>query len=505
MPISLESYSTARVNGTRTATEMRFPALAGRQKPFLLAGAAAANMFVALALVRVSPIAGVAIALLPVLVILAPALTTPLSRAILFSAALALGLFAPPLIRSFSVGAANIHTQDIIVGIAIVGWLLSRLLTPASAHVPRTLVLGWPYVLLAATLGIATLRGHYAYGASLLGQPFRLVAYAGIVVTLSGMTSARLLRLVTGVLYSGIAVTMVLATYHVASGTSQAASDSLSTGGFRPLAISTSVLCSSALFLALLRLRYAQTASQKALHATIAVLSLVGVVLGFGRAVLAAVFVVCIGLLLMSARLRRSVVGLIPLAAPILALAGILVALAAPTLVFSFVDRISSPPAQDSNVQWRIEANKAILAQVREQPLYGVGFGRMAEFFIDIESSNGYRVPFREEIGQDPHNGYLFLLAGGGILALTSFLLVLSAYAVDAWRRFIRVREQADRTLLLWSALSLLPVLLNAAAAPTFGKPSEILNLWALLLVPAVVVGRAAVGSSDSHKRLHGT
>ena len=55
----------------------------------------------------------------------------------------------------------------------------------------------------------------------------------------------------------------------------------------------------------------------------------------------------------------------------------------------------------------------------------------MSEFYIDIPDSNGFLVPFRQELGQDPHNGYLFLLAGGGIAALASFLLVLGSYAVD--------------------------------------------------------------------------
>ncbi len=345
--------------------------------------------------------------------------------------------------------------------------------------------------------------GTYSYGASLLGQPFRLVAYAGIVVTLAGMTPQRLLRLIMWVLYTGIVVTILLAAYHVATGTSQAASDTLSTGGFRPLAISTSVYCSSVLFLAMLQLRDANTAGRKALHATMAVLGLIGVILGFGRAVLAASFVVCVGLIFISTRLRRSIVALLPLAAPILALAGIMLALAAPELVTSFVERVSSPPTSDANVQWRVEANKAILAQVHEQPLVGVGFGRTSEFYIDIEDSDGFMVPFREELSQDPHNGYLFLLAGGGILTLVAFIALLVTFVFDVWRRYFRNREPAARTIVLWAALSLAPVLLNTAAAPTLGNPADILNMWVFLVVPAVVVLGAVVAepATQAQKR----
>ena len=459
---------------------MRLPGFGVQHTPLLVA-AVASNALVAVALVRVAPTAAILIALVPLLVILAPALTTQTSRAILFSAALALGLYVPWLNRSFALGGANIHTQDIIVLIALAGWLLSKLLDTSALPVPRTPILGWAFLFLATTLAIATLRGHYLYGASFIGQPLRLVLYAGIGVTLVGMTSVGLLRLLTGVLYTGLVVTMVDALYHIATGTSQSASIGLSTGGFRPLAISTSIYCASALFLALLRLRDAQTASAKALHATMAVLGLTGVVFGFGRAVFAAVFVVGIGLLVLSAPLRGSIAAMLPLAAPLLALAGIFIVLAAPQLITSFVERVSAPPTQDANVQWRVQANEAIFRQVREQPLYGVGFGRMSEFYIDIENSDGFLVPFRQELGQDPHNGYLFLLAGGGIVTLASFLLLLGTYVVDVWRRYVRDRDHTDRTLLLWSAFSSFVVLFNAASGTTFESTEDILNLLGLV------------------------
>ena len=420
---------------------------------------------------------------------------------VLLSAALALDLFFPSLDQSLSFGGGNIHTQDLIVLAALGGWALSRLLDSSSPSVPRTPVLGWPFLIFAIAVAIPTLRGHYAYGTSLIGQPFRLIIYAGIIVTLAGITAPQLLRLLTAVFYSGICVTTLYAVYYVATGTGQSQSFGLSTGGFRPLAISTSIYCSSGLFLALLRLRTASTARGRALHLTIAGLALVCVVLGFGRAVLAAVFVVCMGFLLLSPRLRRSLASIVPLAAPFVALAVIFVALAAPSLASSFVARVSSPPAKDANVRWRVQANETVMKQVREAPLYGVGFGRTSSFYMNVPDSQGFLVPFRQEIGQDPHNGYLYLLAGGGAITLMTFLILLGTYALDVGRRYARTPDDVGRTVLLWSALSLCPVLFNAASGTTFENASNVLNMWALLVVPAVIGGVAAGGSARDVQR----
>ena len=91
----------------------------------------------------------------------------------------------------------------------------------------------------------------------------------------------------------------------------------------------------------------------------------------------------------------------------------------------------------DANVQWRLRANRAVLEQFREQPLVGVGFGRRSGFFIEVENeTTGLPALRRVEIGQDPHNGYVFLLAGGGILALGTFALLLGTFAIDVVRRY---------------------------------------------------------------------
>ena len=161
---------------------------------------------------------------------------------------------------------------------------------------------------------------------------------------------------------------------------------------------------------------------------------------------------------------------------------------ARPDLVEAARQRVSAPPERDVNVQWRIKANEAVYKQIREQPLVGVGFGRTSEFFLDVETSpGGYTVPVAQEIGQDPHNGYLYLWSGGGLVALGSFLTILTAFAVDVIRRFRRNDDPTARIILLWTSALLFVFLFNAASGTSFENPGNLLTIWTLLLLPAVV------------------
>ena len=150
---------------------------------------------------------------------------------------------------------------------------------------------------------------------------FACIGYAAIVVTLAGATPARVLHLLRVVFYTGAVVSMLWAVYYIATGGSQSASVDLSTGGSRPLAISTSLYCAGALFLALLTVRTAPSRARSLPHLVIAGLGLVGVVLGFGRGVFAAVAIVLAVFLVASKGIRRGVLVGIPLALPLVLLA----------------------------------------------------------------------------------------------------------------------------------------------------------------------------------------
>jgi O-antigen ligase len=211
------------------------------------------------------------------------------------------------------------------------------------------------------------------------------------------------------------------------------------------------------------------------------------VIVGFGRAVYLAVAVVCLLFFAFSRPIRVAVLSVIPLLLPLIVLFAMFLPKMAPDLLDSIGNRVSAAPATDENVQWRVKASRAVFEQIREEPVFGVGFGQVSSFFIDVQSSAGWRVPVYQESGQDPHNGFLYLWAGGGLAALGGFLLLIVVFVVDAVRRYRGNHDPTARLLLLWSGATLGAFLLNTASGTTFGSPPDLLCIWALLVLPSVV------------------
>lgn len=455
-------------------------------------------MLVAHVLVNVGVAAAVLIAAIPLAAVVAPILLSR-GQPLIFGAVFALPLSGLAVLsQPLPLGGASLFPQDIILGLAVASWAFGKLVLRESyPPVPYTPVFGWPFVLFAAAIVVAVIRGNAAYGATLYGQPTRIVAYAAIVTALAGVSVEMAYRVLRNVLYVGVVLTMGWAVYYIATDGSQTDQIALSTGGERILAIQTSLFCAATLFLALLSLRLTPASGGRALHLVMAALGFFGVVLGFGRAVFAGAAVICFLILVLSAPVRSAVVSMLPLAAPFIALTAVFVGLAAPSLINAAVDRVTATSPSDANVQWRIEANKSVMAQIREQPVFGVGFGRESEFYFYVESDNGALVPFREVIKQDPHNGYMYILSGAGFLALTAFFLVVVRFARDAVRRYRSSADPKARLLVLWAAATLSTFLLSAASGFTFVNPVELMPVWALLTLPAVVRPTEGFGHDD--------
>jgi hypothetical protein len=425
----------------------------------------------------------VAVGLLPALLIGFGALVES-HRATLAWAALALN-FTGVSVFSEALplpGGTRIFPTDVLLLLAIGAWLASRLSGIPVAHPVRlSPVFGWPLALLAVTVTAGVLVGNERYGASIVGQPMRLLLYAGIALALTDLTVAAAWRAITVVFYAGAVVQSLWAVYYLATGTSQTAADVLSTGGVRVLALSVAIYLTGSLVCALLNLEIDPRPGRQALHLAVAGLALFGIVVSFGRTTYAAV-VLIVPLVLATRRyMRRTILLIVPLFAPVLAIAALLVPTVAPSLVSTFQARLVGTSTRDSAVDWRTRAFDATLEGVGDEWLTGVGFGRVSEFEFQGQVVR---------LEGDPHNSYVWILAGGGVLALGSLLLLCATYVVDAVRRLRRAGPVAQ-ALVIWSLATWFAFMLNAFTGPILTDPEMLMTIWVLMALPGVVAARA--------------
>jgi hypothetical protein len=119
--------------------------------------------------------------------------------------------------------------------------------------------------------------------------------------------------------------------------------------------------------------------------------------------------------------------------------------------------------------------------QVDEVSL-GSGFGRESTFLFE-----GRVYP----VVGGPDNSYVFVLAGGGVLALGGLLLVMGVFVRDTWRR-IRATRGYERALVIWALATWFVFMVNCLTAPFLPRPKLVLTIWALMFVPAIVAPHVA-------------
>jgi hypothetical protein len=429
--------------------------------------AAAANALVAFVLAQRGGSSGAAVAVLPALLIAVGAIVAS-DRRILLGLALGLGFTFSFLTAPLPIGGKPLFVTDIVVLLALGAAGVRRLIAKereAGSSSARTPVLGWPLLFFALAVFVALLRGHARYGQTLFGSPLRVVFYAGIAAAILHLKPLQVHRTIVAVFYGGAVWMLLNSAYFLATGKHQTDQIQLSTGGTRVLSLSVAILASGSLFLALLNLTIHKSFRLRALDFAIANIALFEIVLAFGRttfiAVAAVLPLLCIGF----RDVRSSLLTILPLTLPILIVTGIYVTKAAPPI-------------------------EAVLRQFHQSPLIGVGFGRQTTFTLDVSDVYGPGVQIEETISQDPHDSYVWLLAGGGILLLSSFLLLVLAYLRDAWLRLRGAVDGHERVVIIWAVATLFVYLTNTAAGPVLGDPPLLLVIWTLLVLPAVVPRR---------------
>jgi O-antigen ligase len=444
-----------------------------------IAALAAANVCLGLTLATARSEA-VALALLPAIAVAVGSLIAS-NRAVLIYAAIAINLLSPlPLTDPLPLQTGiQVYPSDVLVLLAVASWVAAWLVNPPETRPSflGTRLLGWPLLLFGIMLFAAVAQGHQRYGEQLVGVPLRFLLYAGIAAAVTDLKPRDAYKWLVVLFYAGTVWQVLVALYGYATGTSVTDQVVLSTGGERVLAGSTAIFMAGALLLALLNLERERSAGRTALHLTMASLATFALVSTFQRTTFAVVGVLVPLFLLAFRRIGLRTAALLPLLAPFLVLAALLVPKADPTIFRTLAHRITASPSTDANATWRVKANAAVWKQVREAPVTGVGFGRPVRFI-----SNGVRY----NVGQDPHNQFLYLWAGGGSLLFGSFILLLAVYLIESWRRF-KAGTSDERRLILWAVSLWFVFVVNSLTGIVLTSPYLLLPFWILMVLPMVV------------------
>jgi O-antigen ligase len=376
-------------------------------------------------------------------------------------------------------GGTTIAPGDIFVLLAI-GGAVVRALTRRGDAKPRRLraiVLSWPFALLAAALLQGVVRGHDRYATSYVSQPVRIVAYAGIAFALTQVSRGDLLRGLTRVFYATIVISALQAVYYLGTGTSQTDTSNLSTGGTRVLALSTSMFLAAGLVLALVHLDLDPRGRWRRLHIAMAMLALVGILLSLGRTTFAAVGVLVPVLVVALQRLRRAVLAYAPIILAVGVLGGAFVAVAAPSTATTIAHRFTGNVGTDEAVVQRQHEYKAAMEGFSQSPVLGLGFGRPVSF-VSVDGTV-------RTFSGDPENSYIYVLAGGGIVALTALLVLIGVFFLDCGRRFLRSAGE-ERALVVFGGSLAFILLVNAVSGPVLSNPPLMFLAWIGFLLPAV-------------------
>lgn len=471
-----------------------FGFLSGGRTALVVGGAALLNVAAAAALVGRPPLAATA---LVGGALLAAAAAVPHRAGLIALAALGTTLVVPLPFLGDPVpgtGGAQVFPPDLLVLAAIAAASIrsvGRDERRSSRAMPRALAL--PFLLLIPGVALAVLRGHTRYGESLVSQPLRLLAYAAIGGALVGVGTRMLYRGIVAVFYFGVVLEAGIGAVFLVTGRSQTDQTDLSTGGFRVLALGTAIYLCGGLLLALINLEGDTAPKRRILHLVVAALAVFGIAIAYGRANFAALAVVVPAVLLLRRRIFGVLASYAPLIIPCAVVAGLLLMLAAPRVVPTLGKRLFSTSGSDLNVVWREVAAKATLQGYSKDPVRGMGFGRSVTFSIQDQKLQTHTYT----IAGDPHNSYVWLLAGGGLLVIVPLALLFLGYVYDTIRR-IRRLDGVARTLAIWALAFWFVFVVNAFAGPVLSRPDFLLTIWTLMLIPAAVSpsgeGRHPVG-----------
>lgn len=393
--------------------------------------------------------------------------------------ALCMHLTGLDVTKPLATSAGNIYVSDVIVGIVVIYWIVQWVGLPRNQTPLRlSAMFSAVAVLLLLALLPGIVRGHDTFGTSYLSNPIRLAVYALVVLALVRLPAARLETALRIGFSAGIVVSAVIGFYLLLTGGHQTDASVLSTGGTRVLALSTAMYAGMGMLLALLLVLWRPDRRHPQIEWIVLTLGTCIQILALGRTTLIGLVVLIAVITLSVHRSRRAfIVGCC--AVGILIIGVTLVGrVPLPRPLNYATERVTGTSVSDENVQWRVRAVESVLASANGHLLTGAGFGLRPTFDF-----NGSQVVVE---GGDPHNGYIYLLAGGGVVALFAFCLLIGAVFYQGASR-LRSDRGPQRLIVAWAMAAAILFLINVATGPDLSQPYELLTLWLLLGIPFFV------------------
>ena len=423
---------------------------------------------------------GTALAVVPA-VLLALLVLIVTDRAVLVFAAIGLCLLRPlpfadplPLSTSF-----DLYASDVLVALAVGSWVGARLVDRRTRGLSalRTRVLGWPLLLFGALLFIAVLRGHALNGTSLVSVPLRFFLYAGIAFALTDLDPRKAYRWLVIVFYAGTIWQLAVGVHDLLTGTAATSAVALSSGGERVLAGSTAMFMAGALLIALLESRAGSTCGEERApphH-------------GRPRRLHPDSHVPANHLCPRSpprpaapARLQARPRNCVVVPPPLRTVHRARCAADSTSRPAPLPDARGAGDRQSYDRHRRKVARESDQRSLRSDqggPDHRGGLRTTVTFEIAGE---------RVTTAADPHNQFLYLWAGGGLLLLGSFVLLLVVYLLDSRGRF-KIATREDRRLIFWAVSFWFLFVVNSMTGIVLTTPPLLLVFWILMVLPMIV------------------
>jgi O-antigen ligase len=327
---------------------------------------------------------------------------------------------------------------------------------------------------------IAVGKGFSSVGETGSIQSLRLALAPALLLSVAVFRDRQdLLRGLRLTFYAFIVYQFGEALFNLGTGRSATAASAVSTGGTRYVSNSAAMFLAIGLILAGLHLAREDRLLRRIGLTALMSMALVGVFLGLARSTWLALAAVTVVALLFTPEARRGAIRFLALATPIIVLVALVAPIAAPDQVRDVTQRVSRPQGQgrDESAVFREQAWGLMIDRWEESRIFGRGFGQTVTF-----ERNDKTVI---EVTNDPHNGFIYLLVGMGVVGLAAFAAIQLGFLRAAFKS---LKLPGARDLALWALAAWVIYIVNVFFGVLLGQQALMMFLWYLLAVPIALL-----------------